>query len=103
MRDMTAAMSRAINRVYAADGLAATYTDRNGAHTPCTVLVERDLSRYGEVAQVNAKTAALSVRVSEVAAAPRRTERFTLTVAGTVYTVDSLQSTTDLEHKVFVA
>lgn len=100
---MTAALSRATDRVYSAFGLAATYTDRNGANTPCTVLVEQDLARYGETAQVNVKTAVLSVRLAEVAAAPRRAERFTLTGAGTVYTVDSLQASSELEHKVFVA
>ena len=100
---MTAALSRATNRVYSAFGLAATYTDRNGATTPCTVLVEQDLTRYGETAQVNVKTAVVSVRLSELAAAPRRAERFTLSEAGTVYTVDSLQASSELEHKVFVA
>jgi len=103
MGTMTDALSRATDRVYSAFGLAAVYTDRNGVNTPCTVMVDQDLSRYGEAAQVNVKTAVLSVRLSEVAGAPRRTERFTLSVAGTVYTVDSLQSSDELEHKVFVA
>lgn len=103
MGALTAALSRATDRVYTAFGLAATSIDRNGANTPCTVLVEQDLARYGEVAQVNVKTAVLSVRVSERAEAPRRSERFTLTDAGTIYTVDSLQASSELEHKVFVA
>ena len=102
MSVFASALSRATDRVYAGFGEAATYTDRNGAHTPCTVLVEQDLTRYGETAQVNIKTAVLSVRLTHLAAAPRRGERFTLT-AGTVYTVDSLQASDTLEHKVFVA
>lgn len=103
MGAMTAALSRATDRVYAGFGEAATYTDRNGLNTPCTVLVEQDLTRYGEVAQVNVKTAVLTVRLAELASAPRRSERFTLAGSGTVYTVDSLQASSELEHKVFVA
>lgn len=99
---MTAALSRATDRVYAALGEAATYTDRNSVQTPCTVLVEQDLTRYGEVAQVNVKTAVLSVRLAQVAGAPRRGERFAIT-GGPTYTVDSLQASSELEHKVFVA
>lgn len=102
MGALTAALSRATDRVYAAYGDAASYTDRNGAVTPCTVLVEQDLTRYGETAQVNVKTAVISVRLAELAAAPRRAETFALT-GGATYTVDSLQSTDALEHKVFVA
>lgn len=104
MGALTAALSRATDRVYSAFGLAATYTDRNGVITPCTVLVEQDLARYGETAQVNVKTAVISVRVGEVTGAPRRAEVFTLSDApNTVYTVDSLQASDSLEHKVFVA
>lgn len=96
------ALSRGLSRVYDAAGDAATYTDRVGVTTPCTVLVEQDLSRYGEVAQVNVKTAVLSVRTSEVPEAPRRGDTFTL-ATGRVYTVDSQQSGDDMEHKVFAA
>ena len=99
---MTAALGRATDRVYLAFGKAATYTDRNGVTTPCTVLEEQDLSRYGETAQVNVKTAVLSVRVAEVAAAPRSGETFAVT-GGSTYRVDSLQGTDVLEHKAFVA
>ena len=96
------ALSRTTDRVYAGFGEGAIYTDRNAVQTPCTVLVEQDLSRYGETAQVNVKTAVLSVRLSELAAAPRRGETFAIT-GGVTYTVDSLQATNTLEHKVFVA
>jgi len=82
-------------------GEAATYTDRNAVTTACTVLVERDLSRYGEVAQVNIKTAVLSVSVAEVPLAPRRGDTFV--VGSVTYMVDSLQGSNGLEHRVFVA
>jgi len=42
MGAMTAALSRATDRVYTAFGKAAVYTDRIGVSTPCTVLEEQD-------------------------------------------------------------
>lgn len=102
MNAFKSAQTRTIDRVYAAAGEAATYTDRNSVQTPCTVLVEQDLTRYGETAQVNVKTAVLSVRVAEVAAAPRRGETFAI-AGGATYLVDSLQGSDVLEHKVFAA
>lgn len=102
MNAFNTALARATDRVYQSAGKAATYTDRNGATTACTVLEEQDLARYGETAQVNIKTAVLSVRLTDVASAPRRGETFALT-GGTTYRVDSLQATDALEHKVFVA
>lgn len=101
-----AAFNRAIDRSYDRFGWAATYRDREGGDTPCTVLVERDMSRYGEVAQVNVRTAVVSVRLSEVAGAPRRSETFTISagpMTGQVLTVDSVQASDEFEHRVFAA
>ncbi len=97
------ALSRATDRVYAQAGVAAVYQDRDAVQTPCTVLVERDLSRFGDVAQVNVRTAVVAVRRSQVAGAPRRGERFTLTEGAEVLTVESLQASDELEHRVFAA
>lgn len=102
MNAFKSALSRGLNRVYDTAGEPATYTDRNGVITPCTVLVEQDLTRYGESAQVNVKTAVLSVRVSEVPEAPRRGETFAIS-GGAFYKVDSLQGSDGFEHKVFAA
>lgn len=102
MYNMQDALVRATDRVYSAFGRAAIYTDLLGVQTPCMVLVEQDLSRYGETAQVNIKTAVLSVRLAQLASAPRRGETFVVTGFAT-YRVDSLQGTDVLEHKVFVA
>lgn len=95
------AISRATDRVYARAGVAARYQDRDGFWTDCTVLLERELSRYGEVAQVQARTAVISVRVSELAEAPRKGESFT--VGDGVFRVDALLRSDELEHKVVVA
>lgn len=101
MNTFQAALTRAIGRVYATAGMAATYTDRNGVNTPCTVLVENDMTRYGTTAGINTATAVVAVRVAEVPGAPRRGERFTLTGTGQVLTVDNLQVSDGIEHKVF--
>lgn len=102
MRSFGLALARGLARVYDSAGVAATYTDRNGAQSPCTVLVARNLEEYGQTAQVGVMTAVLSVRRSEVPDAPRKGERFT-EQGGTVWTVASLQSSDELEHKVFAA
>lgn len=86
---------------YDLDGQAATYTDRAAVPTPCTVLLDTDLTRYGEQAQVNVRTAVISVRLAEVAAAPRSGDTFLIGTRS--WRVDSLQASDALEHRVFVA
>lgn len=96
--------ARAMERSYALFGLAATYTDRDAVATPCTVLVQRDLTRNGDAAAAVAqRTALVEVRVSEVPAVPRRSDTFTLTASGDVLTVDSLHSTTEFVHRVLAS
>ena len=90
------------DRVYEVFGVAAVYTDREGAALEVTVVVDRQVSRYGEVAQVHGKTAVLCVRTSEVAGAPRKGETFAVT-GGQTFTVDSLVSADEFEHRVLVA
>lgn len=81
---------------------AATYTTRAGVSTPVVVLVDTSLTSYGQTGQTQVGTAVISVRTSEVPEAPRRGDTFTL-ATGKVYTVDSLQTGDDMEHKVFAA
>lgn len=101
MNVFATAITRALGRVYAHAAEAALHTDRIGVQTPCTVLIDANLSKYGEVAQVNIKTAVASVRVSELPAIPRSGE--TLTIGTKVWRIDSLQASDALEHRVFVA
>lgn len=103
MINQASTVGRMIDRVYSAFGESATYTDRNGATAPCVVVVERDLTKYGEVAQVNVRTAVVHVRLAEVANPPRRGETFTLGQTGQVLTVESQQALDQFEHRVFVA
>ena len=60
------------------------------------------MSRYGDVAQVNGKTAVLCVRTSEVEGTPRKGETFTVS-GSQLWTVDSLVSADEFEHRVLVA
>jgi len=95
------AIARALDRIYITAGEAATYTDRNAVQTACTVLVDTDLTRYGEQAQVNVRTAVISVRTAQVAAAPRSGDTFA--IGARTWRVDSLQGSDAQEHRVFVA
>ena len=104
--NFAAALSNATDRVYASAGVAALYEDRDGGQASVRVLIERDLSRYGESAQVNVRTALVAVRRKQLADAPRRGDTFTLSAPGAddeVLTVDGLQRTDELEHRVFAA
>lgn len=90
-----------INRIYATGGVAATYTDRNDAETQATVLIDYDLSNYGDVAEIAQATATVSVRASEVAQLPRRGDTFN--VGGTVFVVGGSLQSDELEHSVLVS
>lgn len=96
----------AIDEVYDALGVPATYTDRDGATQCVTAIVEYDLQQFGTVADISGKTAVISVRVSEMAEKPRRGETYTVKEDGcteTVYTVDSTPYADELEHRALVA
>lgn len=95
------ALGRVTDTLFGVFGEAATYTDRDAVALPCTVIVEPDLTRYGETAVVNQRTAVLLVRRNEVDAPPRRGETFT--IGAKVWVVDSLQGSDELEHRVFAA
>ncbi len=105
--NFAAALSNATDRVYASAGVAARHEDTIGVQTSVTVLVERDLSRFGDAAQVSVRTALVGVRISELADCPRRGDTFTLIKAdgsdGEVLTVDSLQRDDEIEHRMYCA
>jgi len=95
------AVRRGLNKIYDAAGVTATFTDRDANESTVTVLVEYNLGVYGEVADVSGMTAAISARKTDMAFSPRRGE--TYTVNGTVYTVDSVITETELEHTAITA
>ena len=91
-----------VDRVYATDGHAATYTHKSGKTLLVVVLVERNLAQYGQVAAVMGKSAVVNVRLSDLLIAPRRGETFTL-ASGEVLTIDSLLTSDGTEHKAVAA
>lgn len=92
---MQAAFAKLTDRVYARLGEAATYAQKapGTATASVTVLVERNLTQYGSLIQMQDRAAVISVRVSELAQCPRRGDTITLT-GGTVYGVEA-QITSD--------
>lgn len=103
MGTFNSAIGRMLNRVYAGFGEAAIHLDQHSVSTPCTVVVERDLTVYGDVAKVGVRTAVVSVRTAELPDAPRRGDRFTLLATGKVLVVDGLQGAEEFENRVFAA
>jgi len=97
---LASAFRRGIDAIYQTAGVAATYTDRAGAQSSVTVIVEHSLGQYGEQAEVLRANAAISVRVSEVASRPRKGDTFV--AGGTAYTVADVQSSNELEHVALV-
>ena len=82
-------------------GADAEYTPRGGAAVPVRIVISRNIGQYGETANITAKTVGISVRVSQVTAAPRKGDTFV--VGGNTYTVDVLQLSDEFEHRVFAA
>lgn len=92
---------RGINSLYSAAGQPAQYTDRDATVTAVTVLLDFDLSRYGDAVEVAQSEVSISVRASEVPQSPRRGDTFT--VDGTTYVVGPALSSDELEHTVLCA
>lgn len=86
--------------IYDIGGVPALYTDRDGATTNVNAIVDYELQQYGDVANVSAAAAAISVRTIEVQAPPRNGE--TYTVNGRVFTVSDRVGADELEHTVLV-
>lgn len=102
MTSFASIVAGGVNRVYARFGEPATYTDRLGAARPVTVVVERNLAQYGQVAAVQGKSIVVNVRLIDLPTPPRRTETFVL-ATGEVLTVDSVLSSDAIEHKAVAA
>ena len=91
---------------YAYFGDAASFAARDAAPVPCLVLIDHNLQQYGETARVAGKTVAVSVRVVQVPAMPRRGDTFAVTagdLAGRTLVVDSVLRSDALEHTVLAA
>lgn len=92
---------RAIDRLFSTMGVSATYTDRAGAETSCTVIVDYDLSQYGDAFEVSKSVATVAVRKSEVTFSPRQGDTFL--VGSTTFVVDTTTQSDELEHVSLVS
>jgi len=103
MTDFIDAILDGMDAAYDFMGEAAIYTERDATAHDVVVILERNLSQYGEVAQVAGKTAIVRVRVSDVPNAPLRGETFSLSASGEVLTVDNTLQWDGTEHLVVCA
>jgi hypothetical protein len=95
------AFRRGVNAHYDIGGVDATYTDRAGNTTTCRVIVDYDLSQYGDTFEVSKSVATVGVRVSEVAYPPRQGDQFV--VGADTFVVDNTTRSDELEHTVLVS
>lgn len=63
--------------VFGTFGQPAIFT-RGSVETPCTVVVNYNLTQFGDTINVSNASAIVTVRVSEVADKPRRGDKYTL-------------------------
>ena len=101
MSKLSQEIAGGLDEIYDAAGDTVVFTDRDGVETTVTAIMVYDLLTYGEVADITALTASISVRKSELEYAPRRGETYKLGYK--VYTVDQVITEDDLEHTALVA
>jgi len=93
-------MQAAVDAGYDEWGVSATHTDGNtAATTDCTVVLDFNLTQFGDAIQVNSASALVNVRRSEITSRPRRGDTFT-TGDGTTYDVDQVLLRTEFEFQV---
>jgi hypothetical protein len=91
-----------VDFIYTVGGVPATYTDRNAAEKTVDVIVDYNLSQYGDDSvEVSKSTAAISVRTKDVELRPLKGETFV--VDGTTFVVSSPLESDELEHTVLVS
>jgi len=96
-------MSTGLEAIYDRYGDAAVFTKKDASTTDCSVIVDHNLSSYGGTAEINAKSVIISVRISELAAVPKRQETFTITASSKVYTVAEVLQSDGFEHRCLAA
>jgi len=89
--------------IYARLGDGATFAELGGATAPCQIIIERDLSRYGDALDMGIATAIVTVRRAELPRAPRRGDTFTVTDGGEVLQVVSPLAQDSHEYRALAA
>ena len=90
-----------INKIYEVAGVVATYDAKDESPRSVCVIVNYDLSQYGDALEVSKTTATISVRVSEVEHPPRQGDTFA--VDNREFRVDTALQSDELEHTVLVS
>lgn len=93
------AFTASLSPLYETMGEDAVYTDSEAWTCNCRVVVNRNLTEYGDVANVQGVTAVIAVRRSEVPDRPRRNDTFELD-DGETLRVDRVLTSDDYEHEV---
>jgi len=96
----------AVERIFSHFGDDAVFTARDSAAIQCSATISHNVSQYGQVASVAAKTVVIALRKAEVADAPRRGDVLDVVsgeYAGRTFTVDSLIASDEFEHRVLAA
>jgi hypothetical protein len=102
MSKFAARLQTGLVAIYDRFGDAAVFTNIDDYCTDCTIIVDVDLSQYGDDARLNGKTAVIRVRTSEIEPRPRRGESFHDEDTCITYTVDSVLDSDALEHRCLV-
>lgn len=107
MSTFAARMIPGLAAIYARLGDTATFRNANGQKCDCTVILDRNLANYGDVAAVAGLSAVLTVRKSEIEQVPLRGETFAVIDPDLdtceTFTVDSALDSDEHEHRLFVA
>lgn len=93
-------MREAIDAGYEEFGEPANHTDsRTKECTPCAVVIDHNLQKWGDAVTVGNANAVISVRRSELCRRPRREDSFSLG-DGTLLRVDQVLSQTRFEYQL---
>lgn len=96
-------MNGGLDAIYDAFGEPAFIESADGYRIDCKAIVERDISQYGDVADISAATAVLSVRKADVPEKPRRKELITLTESCESFRIDNVILSDEFEHRFLAA
>ena len=95
------AFDSAHESISAAFAVPAVYSPVDGADVDASIVIERDLTHYGELLDIANASAMIGCFVSEIADRPRRGSTFTIETSE-VFTVDSVASSDGQMHKCLV-
>jgi hypothetical protein len=93
-------MVAGLSSIYDRLGDESEFVSRDGWSCDCAVIVEHELSEYGDAIQVSAGSILLRVRKSELSRRPLREEFFLMSDSGCKYVVEQTLESDDFEHKV---